>query len=131
MTGRLILLCGLAGAGKTTVAKMVLGLEKMTGGEIYIAGKSMSSVSPKDIARRVQPVFQDPYSSLNPRMTVFDILREPLVVHQLGNLDYQREMASELMRLVQFSDSRRLAMIRPIEMKINNLQSGQTSLSQR
>jgi peptide/nickel transport system ATP-binding protein len=48
----------------------------------------------------MQFIFQDPYSALNPRMTVFDILREPLVVHDLGNMDYQREMASELMRLV-------------------------------
>ncbi len=50
--------------------------------------------------RKMQFIFQDPYSALNPRMTVFDILREPLVVHRLGDLDYQREMATELMRLV-------------------------------
>ena len=50
--------------------------------------------------RKMQFIFQDPYSALNPRMTVFDILREPLVVHRLGDLDYQREVAIELMRLV-------------------------------
>ncbi len=50
--------------------------------------------------RKMQFIFQDPYSALNPRMTVFDILREPLVVHELGDLDYQREMSTELMRLV-------------------------------
>ena len=50
--------------------------------------------------RKMQFIFQDPYSALNPRMTVFDILREPLVVHELGDLDYQREMVTELMRLV-------------------------------
>jgi peptide/nickel transport system ATP-binding protein len=50
--------------------------------------------------RRIQYVFQDPFSSLNPRMTVFDILGEPLVIHGVGDADYRREMVVELMRLV-------------------------------
>ena len=50
--------------------------------------------------RRVQYIFQDPFGSLNPRMTVFDILREPLVIHGVGDADYRAEMAKELMRLV-------------------------------
>jgi peptide/nickel transport system ATP-binding protein len=50
--------------------------------------------------RRVQYIFQDPFGSLSPRMTVFDILREPLVIHQIGDADYRAEMAKELMRLV-------------------------------
>jgi peptide/nickel transport system ATP-binding protein len=71
-------LVGESGCGKTTVAKMVLGLEKMTSGEIFISGKSMLSVSSKYIARRVQPVFQDPYSSLNPRKSIARIISLPL-----------------------------------------------------
>jgi peptide/nickel transport system ATP-binding protein len=50
--------------------------------------------------RRVQYIFQDPFGSLSPRMTVFDILREPLVIHEVGDADYRAEMAKELMRLV-------------------------------
>ncbi len=50
--------------------------------------------------RRVQYIFQDPFGSLSPRMTVFDILREPLVIHDVGDADYRAEMAKELMRLV-------------------------------
>ena len=50
--------------------------------------------------RRVQYIFQDPFGSLSPRMTVFDILREPLVIHDIGDADYRAEMAKELMRLV-------------------------------
>ena len=50
--------------------------------------------------RRVQFVFQDPFGSLTPRMTVFDILREPLDIHDIGDADYRAEMAKELMRLV-------------------------------
>jgi peptide/nickel transport system ATP-binding protein len=50
--------------------------------------------------RRVQYIFQDPFGSLSPRMTVFDILREPLVIHGIGDADHRAEMAKELMRLV-------------------------------
>ena len=50
--------------------------------------------------RRVQYIFQDPFGSLSPRMTVFDILREPLIIHGIGDADYRAEMAKELMRLV-------------------------------
>jgi peptide/nickel transport system ATP-binding protein len=50
--------------------------------------------------RRVQYIFQDPFGSLSPRMTIFDILREPLIIHDIGDADYRAQMAKELMRLV-------------------------------
>ena len=53
-----------------------------------------------DFRRKIQFVFQDPFSSLNPRMTVFDLISEPLVIHKIGDAAYRREMVSELMGLV-------------------------------
>ena len=52
------------------------------------------------LRRKIQMVFQDPQSSLNPRMTVFDIIREPLIIHKVGSAAQQAEMVKELMRLV-------------------------------
>ncbi len=100
-------LVGESGCGKTTLSKMIMrAITPDHGKIIYQDGHETIDVRALDgddllaFRRKMQFIFQDPYSALNPRMTVFDILREPLVVHQLGDLDYQREMATELMRLV-------------------------------
>ena len=100
-------LVGESGCGKTTLSKMIMRAITPDEGEIrYHDGEQEIDVRALEgndllaFRRKMQFIFQDPYSALNPRMTVFDILREPLVVHQLGDLDYQREMCTELMRLV-------------------------------
>jgi oligopeptide/dipeptide ABC transporter ATP-binding protein len=80
-------LVGESGCGKTTVARLVLRLTEPTAGDVFFAGDSIFGLDRarlRALRRRMQIVFQDPYSSLNPRMTVRDTLREPLAIHQLA-----------------------------------------------
>jgi peptide/nickel transport system ATP-binding protein len=100
-------LVGESGCGKTTLSKIVMRAITPDQGEIsYHDGSQAIDVRALqgnqllEFRRKMQFIFQDPYSALNPRMTVLDILREPLIVHGIGDGDYQREMATELMRLV-------------------------------
>jgi peptide/nickel transport system ATP-binding protein len=77
--GDIVGLVGESGCGKSTLAKMLLGLEAPTSGGIYVGGASLGSVARAALARKVQPIFQDPYSSLNPRQTIGKIIAMPLV----------------------------------------------------
>lgn len=77
-------LLGPSGCGKSTLARLILALERPEGGKIYVDGRDISSLKGRELKafrRKVQPVFQDPYASLNPRMTVAEILAEPFSVH--------------------------------------------------
>lgn len=76
-------LVGESGSGKTTIGRAVLGLVRPSGGEIRFAGQDISRLTPRHrrhLAKDIQVVFQDPYTSLNPSLTIGDILAEPLVV---------------------------------------------------
>jgi len=100
-------LVGESGCGKTTLSKVIMrAIEPDSGDVVYndrgrpIDVTHASGEALMQFRRRVQYIFQDPFGSLSPRMTVFDILREPLVIHRIGDADYRAEMAKELMRLV-------------------------------
>ncbi len=82
--GTVMGLVGESGCGKTTIARMFLGLEMPTSGELRIGGEPLSSLDRIAVARRVQPIFQDPYSSLNPRKTIGSIISLPLRVNGIG-----------------------------------------------
>lgn len=89
-------LVGESGCGKTTLAKVLLGLEPYQGGSVKVNGfelKELSKADFKQLRRQVQVVFQDPYSSLEPRMTVRQILSEPWDIHGLHKDKAEREQA--------------------------------------
>ena len=100
-------LVGESGCGKTTLSKVIMraivadagSVRYNDRGRVIDVGKA-SGATLMHFRRRVQYIFQDPFGSLSPRMTVFDILREPLIIHEIGDADYRAEMAKELMRLV-------------------------------
>ena len=96
-SGGVLGLVGESGSGKSTIARAILGLAPIAAGEIEIDGRSLRSMSAKDRARRVQMIFQDPFGSLNPRMTVGEIVREALAVR--ANLR-PSERAAEVARLL-------------------------------
>jgi peptide/nickel transport system ATP-binding protein len=98
--GEVLGLVGESGCGKSTLARMLLGLEKPTGGDILFDGEAIGRLDRIALARRVQPVFQDPYSSLNPRKTVGAIIALPLRVHGIGAPSEWRQRVLEMMDLV-------------------------------
>lgn len=98
--GQVLAVVGESGCGKTTLAKMMLGLLPPTAGDIFFEGTSLEQCDRQMIARRVQPVFQDPYSSLNPRKTLASIIALPLKVHKVGTPEERKRRVEEMMELV-------------------------------
>jgi len=98
--GETLALVGESGSGKTTIARMLLGLLAPTAGQILVDGEVLDASRRRAMARRIQPIFQDPYSSLNPRKTVSQIVALPLVVHGIGTPEERRARVAEMLDVV-------------------------------
>jgi peptide/nickel transport system ATP-binding protein len=95
--GEVLAIVGESGCGKSTLARMLLGLLSPTAGAITLDGRDIRELGHKSLARRVQPVFQDPYSSLNPRRTVASIVALPLEVHGVGTAEERRRKVLDIL----------------------------------
>ena len=112
--GRTLGVVGESGCGKSTLGRTVLRLTEPTEGEIWFNGEDVTAYNRKqlrDARRQMQIIFQDPYSSLNPRLTVSKLIAEPLIVNKLNA---KRERITELMETVELSD--RYANVYPHEL---------------
>jgi peptide/nickel transport system ATP-binding protein len=101
--GEVLAIVGESGSGKTTLGRMMLGLLAPTKGEILLDGKPIATNDRRALARRIQPVFQDPYSSLNPRKTIAQIIAFPLVVHGIGTAQERERSVAAMMERVGLS----------------------------
>ena len=96
-------LVGESGCGKSTLGKAIVGLNEATSGSVHLEGTEISSLSRRrmrPLRSRMQMIFQDPFASLNPRLTVGRILEEPLIVHKRGDRAQRREWVAQLMETV-------------------------------
>jgi peptide/nickel transport system ATP-binding protein len=105
--GEVLGIVGESGCGKSTLARIMQGLLVPTAGELLVNGLPIGGFDRRGLASQVQPVFQDPYSSLNPRKTVASIIGMPLLVHAIGSSIERDHRVRELMAQVGLADDLR------------------------
>ena len=105
--GEVVGLVGESGSGKTSLGRAILGLAPVSSGEIYYRDQRLDGLSSREwrlLRKKLQIIFQDPYSALNPRRTILDSISQPLMIHHIvANRSAARQKASELMEMVGLS----------------------------
>ena len=119
--GRTLALVGASGAGKSTLARIVGGLEKPDRGDILVDGKSLVGDQwDRTFRKRIQMIFQDPYGSVNPFMTVAELIGEPLHIHRVCSGEKRKEVVAGLMHRVGLEPG--LAGRKPVQVSGGELQ---------
>ncbi|MFO7728362.1 MAG: ATP-binding cassette domain-containing protein [Desulfonatronovibrio sp.] len=103
--GETLGLVGESGCGKSTLGKIACGLEKPSLGSVILAGEKIGNSTDLLKSKRIQMIFQDPFSSLNPRQKIKNIISEPMTIHKVGSSKFIQDKTIELMRKVGLSET--------------------------
>jgi peptide/nickel transport system ATP-binding protein len=98
--GDTLAIVGESGCGKSTLARILIGVEKPSSGTVFLEGQDIAGIDRLSFSSRVQPIFQDPYSSLNPRRSIFETVEQPLIVHGMTDKDKRRKRVEDVLDLV-------------------------------
>ncbi len=107
----ILAIAGQSGSGKSTIAKLILKAIEVDSGKIFFDGDEISD-TPSDLKKlrmNCQMIYQDPYDSINPRMKIFDIINEPLEIHQVGTKETRSEMVLDALRQVKLEPAQDIA----------------------
>ncbi len=113
--GEILAIAGQSGSGKSTIAKLILRAIEPNSGKIFYKNQEIKSNSEelKKFRMRCQMVYQDPYDSINPRMTIQDIVNEPLEIHSIGTKEERQERVLETLRMVKLEPAEEIAKKHP------------------
>jgi peptide/nickel transport system ATP-binding protein len=111
--GETFVLAGESGSGKTTTARLILRAIEPDAGDVIFDGVRITANNLKKIRRECQMIHQDPYASINPRMNVLDIIKEPLEIHEIGNSNEKRNQVLEALHEVKLEPAEEIALKHP------------------
>ena len=113
--GEILAIAGQSGSGKSTIAKLILRAIEPNSGKIFYKNQEIKSNSEelKKFRMRCQMVYQDPYDSINPRMTIQEIVNEPLEIHNIGTKEERQERVLETLRMVKLEPAKEIAKKHP------------------